>query len=88
MDIGISEPIPEEVAQLEKRKERKERKDRKKLERREAQRNDPPPPQPSNSSFLARSWVKLPEVNETQIEYRVRVMTWNVCTIVSGHYRN
>lgn len=87
MNVGISEPTPEEVAQSEKRKERKQRKGRKKLEQ-EAQQNNPPPPRPDNSNFLARPWIKLPEVNEALIQSRVRVMTWNVCPIMSGHCRN
>ncbi|KAF9650046.1 Endonuclease/exonuclease/phosphatase [Thelephora ganbajun] len=68
MDNEAHGPTPEELAQSEKQKER-----------REALRNKPPPPpQSDNSRFLARPWINLPEVNETLIQHRVRVMTWNV----------
>lgn len=80
MDTEVPKSTPEEVPQSEKRKERKERKERKKLEH-EAKRKNPPP-QPDNSSFLARPWIKLLELDETIIQHRVRVMTWNVCPIV------
>jgi hypothetical protein len=87
MDTGTPKSTPEEVAQSETRKDRKERKERKERKKlgHEAKRNNPPPPQSDNSSFLARPWIKLPEVSETLIQYRVRVMTWNVCPILSGH---
>lgn len=74
MDTDTPELTPEGLAQSEKRKERRERK---KLKY-EAKRNKPPPPPPANTRFLARPWIKLPEVDETQIQCRVRVMTWNL----------
>lgn len=70
MATKTPESTPEAVAQSKKRRERK------KLGH-EVQRNDPPP-RPNNSSFLARPWIELPEANETLIQHRVRVMTWNV----------
>jgi hypothetical protein len=76
MDTATPELTPEAVSQSEKRRERKKLKH-------EAKRSDQPaPPQPDNSRFLARSWIKLPEVNDNLIQRRARVMTWNVCPTV------
>ena len=80
MDNRTQELSKEDLAQSEKRKERKERKKLKK----EATRNKPPlPPHLDNSRFLARPWIALPEVNETLVQHKARVMTWNVRTTAS-----
>lgn len=74
-DTGTPELTPEELAQAERRNQRRERK---KLKQ-DALRSKPaPPPQPDNSRFLVRPWIKLPEVNGAPIQHRVRVMTWNL----------
>jgi len=77
MDTETPQSTPEEVGQAGKRQGRRERK---KLKH-EAQRNKPAPP-PENSRFLARPWIKLPEINDAHIQHKVRVMTWNVCPAV------
>lgn len=81
MNTGTSEFTPEELAQSEKLVQRIRGR---KKPKHEAKLNKPtPPPQPENSRFLARPWITFPEVSETLVRHRVRVMTWNVCPNVS-----
>lgn len=74
-----TQELTKELAQSEKRKQWRERKKLKQQTLR-----DKPPPPPDNSRFLARPWINLPAVDKVPAQHRVRVMTWNVCTIFSG----
>lgn len=78
MDDKTQELAPERFAVSEKRKERREQK---KLKKQAQENSQPAMQQPAR--FLVRPWINLPEVDEALTKDRVRVMTWNVCPIVS-----
>ena len=82
MENETHELTPEQPAVSEKRKERRDRRERKKQPKANPQ--PAPPQQQDKGRFLARPWINLPEADEVLTKDRVRVMTWNVCPIVSG----